>query len=259
MSIQKITTEDAGALMTRYYDEINQMIIEESHDSINDLFMWFDENGETQKLQAFKAPLIDFALFDSFVGLTKIVFSFGLEEEGFANQVSRPRFSLLLKVQNDDGSIQSDYYQLTEAVPMATTLEQGTEDAHSLSVPSQLYSIWTKGWTKEDKTANLCTIELNSWGTKQRVPLKKYVFNVLDAIKTLYIPDRAVKDLTVFISLVNHCSAELDGDNNIKILSESGKIGLILGIAEADDMDSNKFKFVSSCYDFSAPCPPTCP
>lgn len=254
--IKKIDAPKARMLMDKYFQTINQKI--PSNEPIDGLFM-----SEGKSLHAFKVPLADFGVFDTFVGLTKLVFSFGLENDGFDEEgYPRPRFSLLLKVQNDDGSIQSDYWQFIVPVYTGELPIYGSDDSYHMSVPKILYDLWVSGWEVSPKNTKLCTIDISMGENTITEPLRKYVFNIFDAIKTLYSSRESVNRLYVFVNLVNHCNAELDPqapNNLIPKDASNGKIGLIFGIAKQDEIDLEKFNFISAIYDFSAPCPPTCP
>lgn len=256
MTIKQIDQATAEALMTRYLTEISQRIPQNL--PIDDLFMW---SGGT--LLAFTSPLIDFGVFNNLVGITQISFSFGLLTMQEALSMNLPRFTLLIKGFNTDRTIQSDYYQLQSVIPITEKLPEynpPTTTASSLAVPGYLYSAWTKCWSSMlSRKAELCSIDIVTMGNiPLKVPLQKYIFNSQDAINTLY-PVELVENVKLppklYVCVVNHCQTHSQDSDNHGV----DKIGLMLGVAQQQEGGNDSYKFISSCYDFSAPCPPTCP
>lgn len=93
-----------------------------------------------------------------------------------------------------------------------------------------LYHTWTREWLNlTEMYPKLCSIDLSIGGIKTTVPLRKYIFNVKEAINTLY--SGGLGNLTLmsdsfgFICMANHCSLTEE------IPRTSNRIGLILGVA----------------------------
>jgi hypothetical protein len=250
--IKQLSTEEAEGLMERYSLEIGQKL--ENNSLIADLFTWGEDGAN--KLFAFATPMLELGVFNDLVGITNVVFSFGLE----ANQpTNRPRFTVLIQGRNDNGSIKSAYYQLLGAVPLTNKalLSPTPGTSSGLAVPKFLFDKWTQCWAEISSSssmyAKLCSINITNGDVVLTKPLEKYIFNIQDVVNTLYPPEltanAALPDL--FVCPVGHVATDTNGNANF----ETTRIGIVIGLAEDNGA---AYQFVSSCYDLSKPCPPTC-
>lgn len=272
MDIQKLNQAQAEILMYNYDIEVSQKLADPSQD-IDDWFTWGADNEKN--LLGFRAPLVNFGVFNNLVGTTKFSFSFGLKDRTSSTHNS-PRFTILIKTMNDNNTIQSDYYQLMKPYCAEDLdLQYPPSDSVNMSVPQLLYDTWTSAWADfTPKTAGLCSIDINNSPTV----LKKYLFKSSDAIDTLYPTggnttganqngDTNIDMLlgsTVFICMANHCTtsgtvSNVGGKRIYPFNFDTSRIGLFLGVATNSQENPKTYSFISSCYDFSAPCPPTCP
>ncbi|KAB2914345.1 MAG: hypothetical protein F9K23_14160 [Bacteroidetes bacterium] len=263
-SIKPLEKEPATRLMDNYRNEINLRL--SGNRSIDDLLYWGNQNEN--KLSAFSVPVNELGVFNNLVGITKIIFSFGLED---AKTAYAPRLTVLIQGRNDNGTIQSDYYQLLKGIPTSQSLPvYGTPTTSSgLAVPKFLFDTWTLSWKEMSDSsamkAKFCTIDVIDTfinvGDQDIVtkPLEKYIFNISDAINILYPGQLTISQSSItklYLCMVSHIATNTNG--NVENFDKA-RIGMVMGIAEKTNHNPETYEFISSGYDFSAPCPPTCP
>jgi hypothetical protein len=221
-----------------------------SHSDIKKMFMWNEQPiyGFTMSIQDFMHPV-------SRMGVTSFVVSFGLEFDENEN----PRFTLILHGINNDASIQSHYYLLR--IPLRSgipPLADTAFDPQTNAVPEILIDCWTERWqvilNQTEIPNHFCMVDLYDADAPTPAVLKRYSFQRSDLLNTLY-PVKLdeygfpVGDPQFCFYLINH-------SNPVLGTSPSDVIGLMMGVTA--EMDGER-KLISSFYDFSAPCPPTCP
>lgn len=275
-----VSDEDARKLMHDYQRNIWKLLdvssqaietlIEEEQFEISELFQW-GASDEEKKLGGFKIPINEFLDIVSFIGMTKLMVSFG--DDSSAPTGERPRFTLILQGYNDDGSIRSPYYKLILPIPMEE--KKNVLSASRLNnpnhVPILLEEKWNKAWetvinNPTKITTSFCMVTTHVCVSRTKQVLNGYCFNHSDIIDTLYqiqgeFPGQSspkiFKPENVNFYFVCHSYIDRREDYNMP----KDIIGLMIGASAMDEektSGSEEF-LLSSFYDFSAPCPPTCP
>ncbi len=208
-----------------------------------DLFPWFsDPQDLNKKICYFQVGFPDFTILLSFPGATKCIFHFGLDTDN--------KIVLLMQLRNESGLINSGYMQLVNPSYDCAITEASSEDISynkgGLSQNTAEFLIfYYEALMVAPLSPSFCQIKINETYT----PLKSYTFDLSELEATLFITKEQSPGIGTWlmqVCFINHLNPFLE-------LEHGSTIGLVVRIVN----DSDK-KPLSSFYDFSAPCPPTC-
>ncbi|MGD1845541.1 MAG: hypothetical protein ACFB10_09135 [Salibacteraceae bacterium] len=261
----------ANTMMDAFYN-----FIDTSPDSANihSLFSWQEEsNNELQECYGFEITISDWVKIISQIGTTSYVFKFGLDESLLPDNntppipglsTNRPPFNLIIQGVNADNSIQGEYFLLTKPVTQSITpkFNQG-ESSPPLNgkIPNVLLQQWAQSW--ENLLINnwipsaYSKLFLSSGRHKILRVLQGYNFlhdDMVDVLRPNGPAPQEQEISSIRIYLINH-SREVTPASLQS--SEGGFLGLML--VGWDNTTGDDGSPVSAFYDFSAPCPPTCP
>lgn len=247
-----IYNADALTLINNYKD-----VMESISDSNSPITGWFTDDSISKRKLGFQIGFPDFLTLCSSPGLTKLEVCFGLT----TNHADSAKLVLLLKMSNKDSSIASRYHQLTTPLfDYAFFGDQNTSIQYN-KVPRIFHEIWTKNWKDTSQIPKKALeIILTEGLSHAEVPINTYTFQLSDIVNTLYPIKMNLSDCIpintplMHVYFVSHSNA-YHTDNK---WAEFDKIGIMFGMTQQDSTDPTNRILISSCYDFSAPCPPTC-
>ncbi len=277
MGFTTISEPEALQLMSNYQNNIRST---PSAQSIYEMFNWNTTEDLPKKLRGFSIPIEEFVQIASHVGVTRFMISFGLELTPFTN---RPPFTLIIQGRNEVGSIKSPYYKLINPISMDEPKPVSLTEKNDFSqgmVPSILYDSWTKNWSDIINNGvippSFCMISTYIGDTLVAQVLNGYCFNQADFINTLYpafpititgsvsndvkLMEQALLADEIILYPQNLCFYLVDHHYNENADSNTlaSTIGLVI-CTIANTEQGTQEEITASFYDFSAPCPPTCP
>lgn len=272
MSFVRISSTEAQELATHYQNVVSDASFTSS---LHQLFEWGPETGTKHYLAGFNIEVDDFAHLVSYVGATHFQATFGLERATFDAQ-DRPRFTILLQAINESGSIASHTFKLTTPIPAPVELNTSasSDGPNMFSVPEMLVKQWTTNWTHMvDATEQLVPpyflmIDWHLDGRRISSVLNGYRFSHSDFVSTLYdfLPasksetgeDGKLPITSVCMLLANHHHERTTKE------AASGLIGLLVCGGQLTNLvtggeETAIIDVANAFFDFSSPCPPTCP
>lgn len=265
MALLFISESECLALTTRYQEYINDVGFT---NSIAEIFRLDPGTGSDHFLGGFSIQLSDFVHLISYVGVTQFTVKFGLESR--ANQIpGQPQFVLLVQGRNAAGTIVGPCVKLEHAFEASAKTKWPSIERHfRLAVPIAAIKQWIANWKKLTKPVNIelppyfCMISLLSEGRRSTEVLRGYTFALEDFLGVLYQDIDRGFHLTDPNSLVNFYT--LNHNHHAAGSRYSGILGLAVCGVQRDDETGEEtgeetFNVVNGFFDFSSPCPPTCP
>lgn len=218
-------------------------------------------SSDPKNLFGFRVGLIDFVEILSHPGAKTWNISFGYDPSPEpivieATTFSNLNFSLILSGFNLDGIQITPNYKLIHPVVTYHDFDHpGTKAGESqFIVANTLQKQWTIAWKNlvQDATNVPKDIAQNQFGI-----MRGYNFPIIDFLSPLLPSTDSTNDANLFLDfrLVNHSRAAAAPAQQAAM---TGTIGVIVGLIEREPIGPG-FTQVSSFFDISSPCPPTCP
>ena len=275
-SAEIITSEQRQVYITAYLDfmqareEDALAIIDPNSTAIADeIYQAFFRVDGQSGLAGFKILVKDFVMTFNQPGITHWHVSFGYDIAASIPGAGAG-FKLIVHGSGADGIVRTSYFSLTEElihIPfppliLDPTLEEDLEeiitsciDFNSRKVPVFLWEIWTQAWkdviTTQKCPLNILQIQLNGNGIKATPILRGYTFQFEHLLSVLNGPG-VDQNSEIRCYLVNKGT----DTSSTGVQNPIGTLGLILGAFYQEE--ENILNPLSSFYDFSKPCPPTC-
>lgn len=257
-----ITNEqDADAMTNSYFSAMSSAAT--TDEIVNSWFKYPGQNGEIHRPQGFKIGLPDFLILSSGAGFTHLDVCFGLNKD--PDNVTR--FKLLIRMVNEAGSLRSRYHCLTDPIIDNSQLQLHTVPVNQAiynQVPKLNYELWTKNWKMNNPNIPKKSLQIITYDAATEIytetPIRKYRFQLQDILNTFYPitigeEGRPGKEPELYVYFACHSANFYE--NNTQAWGEFDKIGIMFAMTELNAEGDRVL--ISSCYDFSAPCPPTCP
>lgn len=238
----KISESQALTLIGAYHN----LILESSRDGeTSDIKGIFTNDSES--LYGFSLSGDEFIEVVSQIGITHYMLHFGYDEN------SDFKFKLIIRALGANKNLRGNYILLEQ--PIIQACEWGNASPGINSVPKPLFEQWTGAWGNLLEApripASFCQLYTYTGHCKDLQVLQGYNFQHIDFIETLMAFNATTQDFEIGFYLVNHSRIADDSQPQEEI---GGCLGLM--VAAYNPEDNN---VISSFYDFSAPCPPTCP
>jgi len=216
--------------------------------SNTNLFPAFDVStaGSTY-FGGYKVGYNDYVGIVSHVGVHQWLVRFGYSNDG----MSQPGFCIILSGIDALGVGITPHYRLTDPFNDITW-------QYNTMVPNTLASQWETSW----KNLNDVSVQ-NIPQSYCQMPapygsLRGYNFDVDDFLNLLdENPHENTSDLEVYFTMVDHAE---EAENPTDQPTLDGKVGVMVALGQPmGNQNGNIATLISSFYDISAPCPPTCP
>lgn len=246
--------------MATSYDIITDVKRQELQDNyaifINghaNVYAAFDWIGGTLPFKGYKVTYNDYVGMVSHVGVETWLVRFGYDSLA----TSAPNFCLLITGIDQDEFVVTPNYKLT--VPISENIGGQIKHKNTIrptsEVPQPLVNPWIEAWTNLQVEANIPKdICQTSYGL-----LQGYNFHTDDFMGVLdgQAPGTSSAGDEIDFFMANHAEVAI---SPITQSSLPGTIGLMMALSEPVQENQGITRLiVSSFYDLTAPCPPTCP
>ncbi|HAD98814.1 MAG TPA: hypothetical protein DCG19_15480 [Cryomorphaceae bacterium] len=239
---RKISQSQASALIQAFHNCILTSSRDGGESNIQDLF-----KNDSRSLYGFTLSGNEFIEVVSQIGIAHYMLHFGYDEDADF------KFRLIIRALGANKSLRGDYILLE--TPIMEACAWGDYENGINCVPRPLFEQWTGAWQNLLNApripASFCQLYTYTGDYKDLQVLQGYKFQQIDFIETLRGAEGNTENLEIGFYLVNH--SQIAGDNQ-----PQEDIGGFLGLMVAA-YNSEKNNLTSSFFDFSAPCPPTCP
>lgn len=195
----------------------------------------------------YKVGFNDYVGIVSHVGVQQWLVRFGYSNDG----LSQPGFCIILSGIDALGVSITPHYRLIDPFNDITW-------QYNTMVPNTMANQWENSWK------NLNNINVHNIPQSYcQMPspygsLRGYNFDVSDFLNLLdENPHENTADLEIYFTMVDHAE---EAETPIEQPNLPGKLGIMVALGQPmGNQNGNISTLISSFYDISAPCPPTCP
>lgn len=227
----------------------NYAIFINGHANVHSCFDWVDGNID---FAGYKVTYSDYVGMVSNVGVVTWLVRFGCDNQA----ISAPKFCLLVTGIDQGGFVVTPNYKLTQPISETIASQDKRPSGKGLVsvVPTPLVNPWKEAWrnliTEQNVPKDICQ---TGYGL-----LQGYNFHSDDFMGVLEGIDASTAlDNEVDFFMANHAEVAVPSSSQPNF---PGTIGLMMALSEPFFGDPNFTRIiVSSFYDLTAPCPPTCP